>query len=77
MTDPYPKKPLNAYFKFRAEKYAELKDDDDKVAKTKAAWENIDPDYKAKLEAEFKEELEAYKEETEAWRQKHGSPPKK
>jgi len=73
----YPKKPLNVFFRFRAEKYVELKDDDDKPAKIKVAWENIDPDYKAKLEAEFKVEVEAYQEATAAWREKHGSPPKK
>ena len=36
-----PEKPLNGYFKFRAEKLAEFKDKDNKMALVKEAWQNL------------------------------------
>lgn len=37
-----PKKPLNAYFKFRTDKLNEMKDDPDRSDKVKGMWENLD-----------------------------------
>ena len=36
-----PEKPLNAYFKFKAEKIVEFKDRDNKMDLVKEAWENL------------------------------------
>lgn len=53
MTDK-PKKPLNAYFKFRAEKLASFgKEEGDKMEKVKKAWDGIDPKIKSKMEEEY------------------------
>jgi hypothetical protein len=37
---------MNAYFTFRAEKLAELKDEADKTEKVKNLWAHIDPNVK-------------------------------
>lgn len=67
-----PKKPLNAYFKYRQEKLLQFKDDEDKTAKCKKAWNQIDPKEKDKMEKLYKEELEEYKEAVEKWKKKYG-----
>jgi hypothetical protein len=41
-----PKKPLNAYFKFRANTLKDLDGQDDKMEKVKKLWEEIDPKLK-------------------------------
>jgi hypothetical protein len=43
-----PKRPLNFYFKFRAEKLEEYKDEPDKMKKIKKDWKNIDDKVKEK-----------------------------
>lgn len=51
MSGERPKKPLNAYFKFRTERLEHYgKDDKDRVEKCKKDWENIDPKLKTRLE---------------------------
>ncbi|XP_031472921.1 uncharacterized protein LOC116245593 [Nymphaea colorata] len=67
-----PKKPLNAYFKFRGERLTHYKDDEDRVKKVKDEWDTMDAKERAKLEAEYKESLEDYKKEMELWKAKHG-----
>lgn len=67
-----PKKPLNAYFKYRQEKLVQFKDDEDKVAKCKKAWNQLDEKVKEKMEKKYKEELEEYKEALEKWKKKFG-----
>lgn len=37
-----PKKPLNAYFKFRGDKMKQYKDEEGRVDKVKSDWENLD-----------------------------------
>ena len=37
-----PKKPLNAYFKFRGDKMKQYKDEEGRVDKVKNDWENLD-----------------------------------
>lgn len=69
--DNKPKKPLNAYFKFRGEKLIEFKDESDRTAKIKAEWEGLDPKVKTEMDDEYKDELEKYKRDIEAWRNKY------
>ena len=45
--DEKPKKPLNAYFKFRSEKWPTYGDVEGKKDLFKKDWENIDPKYKS------------------------------
>jgi hypothetical protein len=45
-----PKRPQNAYFKFRAKRLAFYKDDEDKMEKVTNDWKNIDEKEKEKLE---------------------------
>ena len=49
-----------------------FKDDEDKTAKCKKAWNQIDPKEKDKMEKLYKEELKEYKEAVEKWKKKHG-----
>jgi hypothetical protein len=46
-----PKKPLNAYFKFRQEKLIEYHADEDRNTKVKTEWDGIDTKEKDKLES--------------------------
>jgi hypothetical protein len=63
-----PKKPLNAYFKFRGEKLADFdKDEENKMDKVKKAWEGLDPKIKSQMEADYHKQLEVYKVDLEAW----------
>lgn len=67
-----PKRPQNAYFKFRAIKFKEYGDIDGKTEKFKQDWENIDAKLKEKLENEYKDAMEAWKKENETWEKKNG-----
>jgi hypothetical protein len=67
-----PKKPLNAYFKFRGERLIHYAGDEDRVKKVKDEWESMDEKVKEKLDAEYKESLEDYKKELAAWKSKNG-----
>ena len=44
-----PKRPLNAYFKFRGKRLKELADEDDRVATVKSEWDNMSEADKSKL----------------------------
>ena len=46
-----PKRPMNAYFKFRTLKLEEYKDDPKRVDRAKKEWNEIDPKEKEELEA--------------------------
>ncbi len=56
-----PKKPLNAYFKFRGEKMVEYEGEEDRAKKVKKEWDELDEKVKKGMEAEYKEELDKFK----------------
>jgi hypothetical protein len=66
-----PKQPLNAYFKFRAERLAEMTDDPDRVSKVKGEWDEMPEKEKKALETEYKDAMEQYKKDLEEWKTKH------
>jgi hypothetical protein len=45
-----PKKPLNAYFKFRGDKMKQYKDEEGRTDKVKAEWENLDAKVKETMD---------------------------
>jgi hypothetical protein len=57
-----PKKPMNAYFKMRVEKYKEFGDEDGKIKaeKFKAFWNDMDEDKKTALNDEFHKNMETW-----------------
>ncbi len=65
-----PKKPLNAYFKFRQDKMKLYKDEEGRNEKAKNDWENIDEKVKETMDKQYKEELEQYKVDFENWKKK-------
>jgi uncharacterized protein YdcH (DUF465 family) len=67
-----PKRPLNAYFKFRSEKIVQYKDEENRVQKIKSDWNNIDPKVKERMDAEYKSEMEKWKEENAKYEKKYG-----
>lgn len=67
-----PKKPLNGYFKFRGEKLKELKEQENRVALVKEEWENLDPKIRAKMDLDYKADIEQWKNDIEAWEKKFG-----
>lgn len=66
-----PKKPLNAYFKFRQDKMKQYKDEEGRGDKVKSDWENLDPKLKDAMDKEYKEELEKYKVDVDSWKKKY------
>jgi hypothetical protein len=69
--DTKPKKPLNAYFKFRGEKLTDLKDETEKMDKIKVLWGELDPNVKEEMDNEYKTALEKFKKDMEAWKKKY------
>jgi hypothetical protein len=45
-----PKKPINVYFKFRAKFLEEHRNEEDRSARCKEAWENLDVGTKDRME---------------------------
>jgi len=72
MAEP-PKRPQNAYFKFRAQKLAEGV----KTSEIKGLYEKMDPAVLEKMKDEFHKEMEKWKVANEAYEAKHGKPEKK
>lgn len=66
-----PKKPLNAYFQFRAEKLIEYKDDEKRTEKVKKEWDGMSEAERGKLDAAYKLELENYKKDFAEWKEKY------
>lgn len=66
-----PKQPLNAYFKFRAERLAEMADDPDRVSKVKEEWDAMPEKEKRTLEGDYKDALDQFKKDLEEWKTKH------
>lgn len=66
-----PKQPLNAYFKFRGERLAEMADDPERVSKVKREWDQLPEKEKKGLEDEYKDALEKFKKDLEDWKTKH------
>jgi hypothetical protein len=62
-----PKKPLNAYFLFRAAKVEELKDNPNKNQLIKQSWEQLDVETRAGMEANYRQDLEKYKIDHDEW----------
>jgi len=48
-----PKRPTNAYFKFRADIWDEIKDQKDSNKLVKSRWDNLDAKAKDKYKIEF------------------------
>jgi hypothetical protein len=69
-----PKKPLNGYFKLRAEKYKEFTGDDGKARaeKFKSFWNEMDENKKNALNDEYHKNLEVWNNDIEAWKKKFG-----
>ena len=67
-----PKRPQNAYFKFRIERLKELEGEEDRGKKVKEEWENIDEDEKARLESEYKDAMDEWKIQMKDWKEKYG-----
>lgn len=68
-----PKKPLNAYFKARLEKFAEYGDKvEDKNTRFKEYWEGLPDKEKDQMKKEYHEDLESYKDEHTSWLKKYG-----
>ena len=68
-----PSRPLNAYFRFRAKRIAEMgKDEKNRGQKIKLEWDDLSVKEKDKLEQEVKKDMDAYNIELEKWRNKHG-----
>jgi hypothetical protein len=66
-----PKQPLNAYFKFRGDRLAELADEPDRVSKVKREWDALPEKDKKEMEDEYKDALEQYKKDVDEWKTKH------
>lgn len=66
-----PKKPLNAYFKFRGDKMKQYKDEEGRTDKVKAEWENLDAKVKETMDKQYKDDLEKYKADFESWKKKY------
>lgn len=66
-----PKQPLNAYFKFRAERLADLADEPDRVSKVKQEWEEMPEKERKTLEDDYKEALDHFKKEVQEWKSKN------
>lgn len=56
-----PKKPLNAYMVFRKDKLEEYKNNPNKKKNLKDEWEIMDPKLKEQMNAQYKEEMKAWK----------------
>lgn len=69
-----PKKPMNAYFKIRAQKYKELAGEDGKVKaqKFKVFWNDMDEEKKNALNDEYHKNMELWSTEVESWKKKFG-----
>lgn len=67
-----PKKPLNAYFKLRMEKYKEYGEGDDKKEKFKQFWDSIPDKKKDEYKDEFNVDLENWRNEIKKWQNKYG-----
>ena len=65
---PYPKRPMNAYFKFSVEKRAEKMN----PKQIKSAWDNLNQKSKDEMAAAFKVDMEKYLKEKDAWEKQHG-----
>ena len=65
MSDSRPKKPLNAYFRYRKEFFEEDTKNNagatDRTERYNAAWQGIDAKKKEKLENAFHKEMEMWK----------------
>ena len=65
MSDSRPKKPLNAYFRYRKEFFEEdIKNNagaTDRTERYNAAWQGIDAKKKEKLEHAYHKEMEMWK----------------
>jgi len=75
--DEKPKRPLNAFFRYRMEHQAEVKKANPEAGLGEITkiisgmWDKEKPDRKTKLEQEFKQDLEKYKKDIEAFNLKH------
>jgi hypothetical protein len=63
--------PLNYYFKFRADKLRELKDDPNRAKVVKKLWREMDEKGKDKLKADFDGEVKKYTKDLEEWKKKY------
>lgn len=66
-----PKKPLNAYFQFRADKLHEYKDDEHRTERVKKEWDSLSEAEKGKLDDAYKLLLENYKKDFAEWKEKY------
>ena len=70
---PYPKKPLNTYFRFAKEMRAKNK----KPKEIKSEWDLLSEAQKAKLNDAWKLEMADHEKEVEDWEKKYGEKPPK
>ena len=77
--DQKPKRPMNAYFKWRGENYQKIKNKNpdansrDLKRLVAKAWEDFPEKERKQLEDEFRRENDKYNLHMEKWKKEHGS----
>jgi hypothetical protein len=65
---PYPKRPMNGYFKFAVQKRVEKMP----AKQIKSEWDNLDQKQKDDMATVFKADMEKYSKEKDAWEKQYG-----